>query len=102
VDGTVIVKEGRVGTSKGSINKSGTFQTEERFDLEVHVKDSKRFKGGWAFFVNTDDKPAKPISHDVACYSCHTANGAVDTTFVQFYPTAKPIAVKSGTFDASR
>ena len=37
-DGTVIVKEGRVGTSKGSINKSGTFQTEQRFDLEVHVK----------------------------------------------------------------
>jgi hypothetical protein len=101
-DGTVIVKEGRVGTSKGSINKSGTFQTEERFDLEVHVKDSKRFKGGWAFFVNTDDKPAKPIPHDVSCYSCHTANGAVDTTFVQFYPTAKPIAVKSRTFDASR
>ncbi len=101
-DGTVMVKEGRVGTSKGSINKSGIFQTEDRFDLEVHVKDSKRFKGGWAFFVNTNDKPAKPLPHDAACYSCHIANGAVDTTFVQFYPTAKPIAVKSGTFDATR
>ena len=25
-------------------------------------------------------------------------HGAVDTTFTQFYPTAKPIAVKSGTY----
>ena len=58
-EGTMFVKEGRIGTSKGSINKSGIFQTEQRFDLEVHVRDSKRFKSGWGFFVNSGDKPAK-------------------------------------------
>jgi len=26
------------------------------------------------------------------CYSCHPANGAVDTTFVQVYPTRLSIA----------
>jgi hypothetical protein len=101
-DGTIFVKEGRVGSSKGSINKSGIFQTEQRFDLEIHVRDSKRFKGGWGFFVNIADKPAKLIPAGAICYSCHEQNGAVDTTFTQFYPTAKPIAVKAGTFLADR
>ena len=101
-DGTTFVKEGRVGSSKGSINKSGIFQTEQHFDLEVHVRDSKRFKGGWGFFVNTGDKPAKVLPAKASCYSCHQQNGAVDTTFTQFYPTARPIAVKAGTFDASK
>ncbi len=101
-DGTAMVKETRIGSSKGSINKSGVFQTEQRFDLEVHVRDSKRFKNGWAFFVNTDDKPAEAIPAGASCYACHATNGAVDTTFVQFYPTAKPIAVKAGTFAADK
>jgi hypothetical protein len=101
-EGTMFVKEARVGTSKGSINKTGIFQTEERFDLEVHVRDSKRFKTGWGFFVNVADKPAKVLPTNASCYSCHTAHGAVQTTFVQFYPTAKPIAVKAGTFDKSK
>jgi len=32
------------------------------------------------------------------CYSCHSAHAAVDTTFVQFYPTLAPIAKAKGTF----
>lgn len=101
-DGTVMVKEPRIGSSKGSINKSGIFQTEQRFDLEIHVRDSTRFKGGWGFFVNVGDKPARLIPASASCYSCHGAHGAVDSTFVQFYPTAKPIAVKAGTFAADK
>jgi hypothetical protein len=101
-NGTIFVKEGRVGSSKGSINKSGIFQTEQRFDLEIHVRDSKRFKSGWGFFVNIADKPARQLPASASCYSCHEQNGAVDTTFTQFYPTAKPIAVKAGTFLADR
>ena len=101
-EGTMFVKETRVGTSKGSINKTGIFQTEERFDLEVHVRDSKRFKTGWGFFVHVADKPAKVLPTSASCYACHTAHGAVHTTFVQFYPTAKPIAGKAGTFDKSK
>ncbi|HEX4582195.1 MAG TPA: cytochrome P460, partial [Acidobacteriaceae bacterium] len=34
------------------------------------------------------------------CYSCHSDHGAVDTTFVQFYPTLMPIAKEKGTLDA--
>ncbi len=101
-DGTIFVKEGRVGSSKGSINKSGIFQTERRFDLEIHVRDSKRFKGGWGFFVNVADQPARVLPASASCYACHEKNGALDTTFTQFYPTAKPIAEKAGTFDLTK
>ena len=31
------------------------------------------------------------------CYSCHAEHAAVDTTFVQFYPTLLPIAKGKGT-----
>jgi hypothetical protein len=31
------------------------------------------------------------------CYSCHEQHAAVDTTFVQFYPTLLEIAKKKGT-----
>lgn len=101
-EGTVLVKEPRAGAHKGSINKSGTFQTEELFDLEVHVKDSARFKSGWAFFVHDGQAPAKAIPAETSCYSCHGTHGALDSTFVQFYPTAKPIAAKAGTLASSK
>ena len=68
----------------------------------MHVRDSKRFKGGRGFFVNAGDRPAKVLPMTASCYACHAAHGAVSTTFVQFYPTAKPIAVKAGTFDAGK
>jgi hypothetical protein len=35
------------------------------------------------------------------CYSCHEQHGAVDTTFVQFYPTLLPIATQKGTLSAA-
>jgi hypothetical protein len=35
-----------------------------------------------------------PTSED--CYSCHSEHGAVDTTFVQFYPTLLQIASAKG------
>jgi hypothetical protein len=35
------------------------------------------------------------------CYSCHSQHAAVDTTFVQFYPTLLPIARAKGTISAS-
>jgi hypothetical protein len=101
-EGTMLIKEPRLGAHEGSISKGGTFQTKEMFGLEVHVKDSKRFNDGWAFFVHSDGQPAQMIPGDADCYSCHKASGAVDTTFVQFYPTAKPVAVKAGTFDAAK
>jgi len=40
-----------------------------------------------------------PASAD--CYTCHAAHAAVDTTFVQFYPTLLPIAKSKATLSAS-
>ena len=95
-DKTMLVLEGRVAGSNASINKAGHFQTTETMGYEVHVKDS-RFPGGWAFFGFDDEKPAKMIPTKADCYSCHQQHGAVDTTFVQFYPTLIKLAEQKGT-----
>jgi hypothetical protein len=93
-----MVLETRVANSHGSINKRGQYQTEKVMGAEVHVRDEARFKGGWGFFRLDGQAPAKLVPHEAECYACHQAHGAVDTTFTQFYPTAKPIAVKAGNF----
>jgi cytochrome P460 len=91
-DKTVLVLEGRAAKNKGSINKVGNFQSTEVMGMEVHVKDEARFPGKWAFFGSEDGKSAKIIPTTASCYSCHAEHAAVDTTFVQFYPTLLPIA----------
>jgi hypothetical protein len=96
-DGTTFMLEGRMAVGKGSINQSGNYQSDSVMGREVHVKDSKRFKGGWGFFPFDDDKTAKMIPETAGCYSCHQQHGAVDTTFVQFYPTLLPVAKSKGT-----
>jgi hypothetical protein len=96
-DKTVLVLEARVAQNKGSINHRGHFQGSEVMGLEVHVKDEARFPGKWAFFPFDDKPTAKMIPTNMECYSCHAAHAAVDTTFVQFYPTLLEIAKKKGT-----
>jgi hypothetical protein len=95
---TVIVKEARRASRQGSINKHGEFQTAELMGVEAHVKDSKRFAGGWAFFDFAGQEPAAQIPEAADCYSCHREHGAVDSTFVQFYPTLIGIATQKHTF----
>ena len=95
-DKTVLVLEERSARGKGSINQKGNYQGAIA-GLEVHVKDEARFPGKWAFFGFDSDKPAKMIPLSADCYSCHAAHAAVDTTFVQFYPTLLPIASNKGT-----
>ncbi len=95
---TMLALEVRYSTTKGSINKGGHYQ-EGVSALEIHIKDSKRFPTKWAFFGFGDaDKTAKPFKADSACQTCHAKSGAVDETFVQFYPTLLPIAKAKGTF----
>jgi hypothetical protein len=65
--------------------------------MELHVKDEARFPGKWAFFVSNGTAPGRLMPQTAACYSCHAAHGAVDTTFVQFYPTLLDIAKAKGT-----
>ncbi len=100
-DKTTFVLELRRAEAKGSINQQGSFQA-EAMGMEVHVKDESRFKSKWAFFgFPGKDTKAKMIPLKEDCYSCHAEHGAVDTTFVQFYPTLKPIAQQKGTLAAT-
>lgn len=89
-EGTVLMLEVRMGAGKGSINKAGQFQT-LRAGAEAHVKD-KRFPSGWAFFGFQGEAPGTALPQTSACNVCHQDHAAVDTTFVQFYPTLLPIA----------
>jgi hypothetical protein len=104
-DGTVLILEIRESESKGSINRHGHYQS-GLVAIEANVKDSRRFgKAGWAFFDLTPrgQRPAsvKPVPAGNRCEECHSANGAVDNTFVQFYPELIPVAMKLGTFKST-
>ena len=99
-DKTEVVLEVRNAHGKGSINQKGNYQG-NLMAIEVHVKDEKRFPGKWAFFGFGEGKTAKMTPTTADCYSCHADHGAVDTTFVQFYPTLLPIAGSRGTFSAA-
>ncbi len=100
-DGAMLLIEVRAGASKGSINKRGAFQTTDIMGLEVHVKDTKRFEGSWGFFGFDDSATAKMVPRTEECYTCHAAHAAVDTTFVQFYPTLIDVARAKGTLSAN-
>ena len=99
-DKTTLVLEQRRGHGKGSINQAGHYQA-ELAGLELHVKDEARFPGKWAFFSFDGEQPARMIPTSADCYTCHAQHAAVDTTFVQFYPTLLPIATDKHTLSAS-
>ncbi len=95
-DGTVFALENRSAVANVSINKGGHTQGENITGLEMHVKD----KGQWAFYAAQADGTAKPFPKTASCTTCHEAHAAVDTTFVQFYPTLLPIAREKKTLSA--
>lgn len=97
-DGTILILEVRGAGHNASINKAGSFQSEDLKGVEAHVKDVAR--GGWAFYGFDGHAPAKMVPKEAICYSCHRDHGAVDTTFVQFYPTLAPLAKQKHTFNA--
>jgi cytochrome c553 len=100
-DNTILVLEIRASVSKLSINKNGRVQ-QDIVGIQAEVRDSKRFPRNWAFFnVSGNVASAKPIEASASCFACHGANGAVDNTFVQFYPTLIEIAREKGTFHES-
>lgn len=96
-DKTMLLLELRASTSKGSINKSGSYQS-GLVAIEAEVKDKAKFPGaGWAFFAFENTKTGKLLPRTQDCYACHAEHGAVDNTFVQFYPTLLEIAKQKGT-----
>ena len=100
-DKTMLVLEVRGAESRASINQRGNFQSGEVMGIEVHTKDEARFPGKWAFFSFDNGKIGSLFPAGAACYSCHQSHGAVDTTFVQFYPTLMPLARSKGTLSAA-
>jgi hypothetical protein len=100
-DKTIFVLEARVGQQRGSINKSGMYQAAAVMGREAHVKDTARFKSGWAFFPLNGDAPGAVLPQTSGCNTCHEQHGAVDTTFVQFYPTLQAKAAEMKTYSAA-
>ena len=88
---TMLILEVRRAEGAVSINKRGHTQSADVTSLEVHVKDAS-LEGGWGFFVFGKLESAKLIKRPASCYTCHESHAAVDTTFVQFYPTLLPLA----------
>lgn len=100
-DKTVFMLEERTSATNVGPNRGGHFQT-DLHGVVTLVKDETRFPEKWRFFsfeIN-DGLPAgagNPV-RTKACLECHTRNGAVDHTFVQFYPTLKRVAIQKGTY----
>jgi hypothetical protein len=99
-DKTTFALEIRGAEGPSSINKRGHSQSQDIMGMEVHVKDST-LEGGWGFFEFDGPGSAKLIARPASCYTCHESHGAVDTTFVQFYPTLLGLAKAKGTLNAA-
>jgi hypothetical protein len=103
-EGTMFALEIRTAEETGSIVQHGDFQT-DLVGFEATVKDSARFPTGWGYFAFPTDGAAPQGSvHETpgagVCHTCHVANGAVDSTFTQFYPTMFAIARAKATVRA--
>jgi hypothetical protein len=96
-EGTVLVLE---LAKAGSTTVAGVRTSyEDGFSaLEVSVKDSARFEGGWSFFdfsggngVTLNKTQALPEAS--GCRSCHRTCADTDEVFTQFYPILRTTRV---------
>ena len=92
-DDTTFVLENRIGEGDVSINKAGKTQGHDVTGLEIH----RKLHGEWAFYVQAKDGGERLLPRPASCYTCHEQHAAVDTTFVQFYPTLLPMAKEKHT-----
>jgi len=71
--------------------------------LAVEVQDSARNPEKWAYYgFEPNAKTAEALPKSNGCWSCHDQHAAVEHTFVQFYPTLKPVAKNFGTYNEAR
>jgi tetratricopeptide (TPR) repeat protein len=93
-DKTQFVLEIVQPATHGSINKGGHYQN-TLAGWDVEVKDSTRPQQWTYYNFDAKDTSADPIA-STACLKCHSANAAVENTFVQFYPTLLDFSVEKG------
>jgi tetratricopeptide (TPR) repeat protein len=93
-DKTQFVLEMVQPATHGSINKGGHYQN-MLMGWDIEVKDSSRPQQWTYYNFDAKDTSADPIA-STACLKCHTANAAVENTFVQFYPTLLDFSVEKG------
>jgi hypothetical protein len=90
-EGTVMVLEAARSETKKEPGLQGSY-AKEFVALQVSVKDSSRFDGGWGYFNFTDEQAklkAKAIPEENGCRSCHQDRAETDHVFTQFYPVLK-------------
>lgn len=96
-EGTVMAMELAAAEVKREPGLQGSFE-KEFIGLEVSVKDSSRFEGGWAYFNFTErgtlKTKAEPFPQSAGCLSCHSQKAATDHVFTQFYPVLRAVAPK--------
>lgn len=101
-DQTIFVLEIRAAEANVSINNGGRTQG-ELIAVEAAVKDEARFPERWAYFAfPADHSAARALPRTASCFRCHAANGAVDNTFVQFYPLLREAAREKGTLGSAK
>lgn len=93
-DKTIFMLEIRHTGTDRRPNRAGLFQT-ETVGLEAHVLDAA--KGGSRFYDFGGRSAASPLAATSSCNTCHVEHGAVDNTFVQFYPELLVVARAKGT-----
>lgn len=99
-DKSIFVVEERNSDSKASINTAGHFQTDfEGFGVEVKDSSAPEL---WSYYNFGADTKAAKVNPKPACWQCHEDHAAVEHSFVQFYPTLKPVAKKFGTYNQDR
>ena len=96
-EGTMMAMELVSADTKREPGLQGSFE-KDFIGLEVSVKDSNRFEGGWAYFNfsgtgSSYKAKAEPFPVSAGCVACHKQNAETDNVFTQFYPVlraAKP------------
>jgi hypothetical protein len=83
-EGTMLALEIREPAARVAPARQGSFAG-RRLAVEIALKDSKRFKEGWAYFDFGDGRPAARALTGGRCEACHRQHGATDHVFTQFY-----------------
>ena len=98
-DKTIFVLEIRRSMDKGTFAQGGRYQG-ELVTMEAAVKDESHFPEKWAYFgLGRNAESARAFPKTESCFTCHSANAAVENSFAQFYPTVFAVAKEKGTLN---